>query len=203
MAQIDMIGKQFERLTVLSEQGTDDAFNKLYLCQCVCGNKKIAKGSYLRAKRIKSCGCKNVETRFGNLINNNHISHGYSNTRTYRTWASMKQRCSPTAKNKSKRLYYDKGIRVCERWMSFENFLADMGERPDGMTIDRIDSSKDYEPNNCRWATPKEQGNNTDFNHIVEFKGKRQTISQWANDLGIKPNTLWYRLNRTFVGKTL
>ena len=101
----------------------------------------------------------------------------------------MRRRCNEPSHPQYK-YYGGRGIKVCERWLKFENFLADMGERPDGTTVDRIDGSKDYEPGNCRWATQAEQMNNT--SRSVSYQGK--TLKQWSQELGIKYHTLTYRL---------
>jgi hypothetical protein len=105
-------------------------------------------------------------------------------------WARV--RGSSNAKNA--RDYRDRGISVCERWQSFENFLADMGERPPGKTIDRIDNDRGYEPGNCRWATPTEQQNNKRTNHRLAFNGETLTVCEWADRVGVNRMTLFGRL---------
>jgi hypothetical protein len=92
--------------------------------------------------------------------------------------------------------YGAKGINICTRWNSYENFLEDMGERPEGKTLDRIDNSGNYEPNNCRWATPKEQSNNRSTTRIIEYNDKKQSLKMWANELNLNYRTLLGRLGR-------
>jgi hypothetical protein len=93
--------------------------------------------------------------------------------------------------------YGGRGITVCERWQSFENFFADMGKRPDGTSIDRIDTLGNYEPGNCRWATTVTQNRNRgDFNLLIEFKGERRLLLEWAQITGIKYQTIWRRIYR-------
>ncbi len=105
----------------------------------------------------------------------------------------MIQRCTnpnvPAFRN-----YGARGIGVCDRWLDFTNFLADMGERPHRLTIDRIDNERGYEPGNCRWATYKEQMNNVRYNRTIEFDGKRMTLQQWSEHIGINIHTLRGRL---------
>lgn len=114
-----------------------------------------------------------------------NFKHGYYGTPTYKSWSEMIYRCKKTGK-----LYWcDRGIRVCERWKKFENFLEDMGERPDGKTLDRIDNSKGYYKTNCRWATSKEQNRNKRNNLVLRGK----TLSEWSELLGIKRSTLAQR----------
>lgn len=129
--------------------------------------------------------------------------HGCSGTATYNSWADMIKRCT-NPKNRKWPRYGGRGIKISRRWMKFENFLADMGERPVGTTIDRIDNDKNYSKDNCRWATPKQQGNNTSTNWYVDFEGQRMTVQQAADKLGIKGATLRARLRRqkrSFVTK--
>lgn len=126
-----------------------------------------------------------------------HLRHGkpLMQSRTFRSWTSMLCRCT-NPKHRYFNRYGGRGVAVCERWMLFDNFLADMGERPQGMSLDRIDNSGGYEPKNCRWATQREQHNNKSSNrHVVAF-GQTKTISQWARDRGIGKSTIGERLSR-------
>ncbi len=128
------------------------------------------------------------------------ITHGHTrgakHTRAYASWRSLLGRCFNPRNNHYHR-YGGRGINVCERWRnSFEDFLADMGEPAKGMTLDRINNNGNYEPSNCRWATAKQQGNNSAKNNMVTYRGKTQSIAQWGEEVGIKANTLLYRLRR-------
>jgi len=107
----------------------------------------------------------------------------------------MKSRCN-NPKIPGYKWYGQRGIKVCDRWLSFENFFADMGERPDGCSIDRIDSDMDYCPQNCRWATPEIQSNNTRRCKFIEANGKRLTVAQWARETGLSENCIHGRLRR-------
>ncbi|MFA6790412.1 MAG: hypothetical protein WCR65_02440 [Parcubacteria group bacterium] len=118
-----------------------------------------------------------------------------SKSPTYRTWHHMRERCYK--KNCKKFDYYGgRGISVCKCWDKFENFYKDMGEKPKGMTLDRIDNNGNYCKENCRWATYKEQANNKSNNRIIKYNGEKKTLSQFADDFGIKQNTLLYRIKR-------
>jgi len=116
-------------------------------------------------------------------------THGMSKGRTYRIWMAMRNRC-----NRINQDYSCRGITYDERWDSFENFLSDMGEAPDDMSIDRIDVNGNYHKANCRWATKEQQANNTRANIFIEWDGKRQTRSQWEKELCMRPTTLRSRL---------
>ena len=119
--------------------------------------------------------------------------HGLTDTPTHSSWCSMNSRCN-NPKVHQYPYYGGKGIKVCERWKSFENFLSDMGPRPEGMTLDRINNTKDYEPSNCRWATRDEQSKNRTTSINITFNGKTQLLAEWARELGINPGTLANRL---------
>lgn len=133
---------------------------------------------------VKSCGCEHNKR-----IAKASTTHGMTNTRTYSIWQAMRLRC-----NRINQDYSCRGITYDERWDSFENFYLDMGEVPDGMSIDRIDVNGNYNKDNCRWATREQQANNTRANVFIEWNGKRQTRSQWERELNMKPTTLRSRL---------
>lgn len=121
--------------------------------------------------------------------------HGMTGSREYQAWGNMRRRCMD--KNAPYWKYYGgKGIKICERWSSFTAFFEDMGRCPDGFTLDRVDSSKDYEKSNCRWATQKQQMRNTSWNRMIEHNGQTKCLSEWAADLGLQVPTLSARLNR-------
>ena len=155
------IGDRVGRLTVTGLDGKRGNY-KFWLCKCDCGASKTVRQDHLREARVRSCGCLARETNAGNQ---HAVTHGHARIRdgkrkpTYQTWVAMRSRCNdPGAPGYAD--YGGRGITVCERWESFENFLADMGERPRGTTIDRKDNAGNYEPGNCRWSTAMEQGRN-------------------------------------------
>lgn len=118
---------------------------------------------------------------------------GLRATRAYTSWDGMIQRCF-NPNNKRFKGYGGRGITVCERWRKFHDFYADMGERPSGLSIDRINNDGDYEPGNCRWATPKQQQNNLRTNAFIEFRGERLRKHEWARRMGISIGALFFRL---------
>lgn len=155
-----MIGQTFSRLTVLGDaEPISNGANKLraVLCRCDCGKEKVISQSNLRTGRTRSCGC--LVSENARLNTGAPVKHEQCWSPTYSSWAGMKDRCT-NQNHKSYNNYGGRGITVCERWMDFRNFLEDMGERPDGMSIDRIDVNGAYEPGNCRWATAQQQSLN-------------------------------------------
>jgi len=120
--------------------------------------------------------------------------------KTYTSWVCLNRRCFDTKHHKYKK-YGKRGIQVCERWKNFENFFADMGNRPEGKTIDRINNDGNYEPNNCKWSTRKEQQNNKSNNVFLTYKGETKTIAQWGNKLNINYDTLYQRIRNKWDTK--
>lgn len=183
-----MIGNVFGRLTVLSEAGQDKYTSRLYLCKCECGSEVVKAGWLMRRGDTKSCGCLRAEN-----LRTISITHGARKTRAYSVWWNMKSRCE-REKSKYFKDYGARGIKVCDRWQDFGAFLADMGQPPDGMTLERVDNSKGYEPSNCKWADRKSQASNRRSNRIIELNGQSKTLNEWAEATGIERRTIAFRL---------
>lgn len=154
MKLLDLTGKTVGRLTVIKFAGFNNTPHSFWLCKCDCGNEKIIRGYSLKSGNTKSCGCLNIEN--SKKSNTKHNKYG---SREYITWKGMIQRCNNPKATRYKN-WGGKGITICKRWEKFENFYEDMGKRPEGMTLDRIDNDGNYELKNCKWATSTEQNNN-------------------------------------------
>ena len=184
------IGERFGSFTVISDVPHVPRAKRKWIVLCDCGVTKEVAASSLRSGGTKSCGCLKHENPYNR-------THNRSRTPAYGVWAAMRRRC-----NNSNSLYFyrygGRGIKVCERWSSFSNFLADMGECPTGMTLDRIDNNGNYEPGNCRWATRKEQSRNTSTNRFETAFGETKTMAEWAADprCAVNVSTIYRRLAR-------
>jgi hypothetical protein len=178
-------GFQFGSLTVL-QLGKSHGNGAVWLCQCKCGTQKEIRASDMVQGSVKSCGCEHTKR-----IAKASTTHGMTNTRTYSIWQAMRLRC-----NRINQDYSCRGITYDKRWDSFENFYLDMGEVPEGMSIDRIDPNGNYEKSNCRWATQEQQANNKRSSVFIEYNGKKQTVSQWAKELNMNHYTLRSRLKK-------
>ncbi len=193
-------GDKYGRLTIIKEVKPrifkSGNVCRRVLCKCKCGNRKEVNLYSIKSGLTKSCGCLLKEKSTETMKKIRHLGmevkngHGMSETNTYFSWKSMKSRCL-YKKNVAFNRYGGRGIKICDRWLIFENFHADMGDRPEGKSLDRIDNEGNYEPGNCRWATRKEQGSNKRNNKFLEYNGKKQTIAEWTRELGFKRQRAW------------
>lgn len=186
----DLTGQRFSRLIVVSRAENSKHNYAMWNCICDCGAKVITVGTSLRKGNTKSCGCFSKDQ-----IATLRRTHGMSQATEYRVWRGMITRCTnPNVKCYAN--YGKRGIVVCERWKSsFENFLADMGERPTPKhTLDRINNDGNYEPGNVRWAERKEQNRNQRSNIVITHNGITAILSEWAVITGIDYQTLHTRI---------
>lgn len=190
MVKIDLTGMRFGYLVAVREGKprvrSNGDHRRTYDCNCDCGKDVNVLAFNLSSGHTKSCGCVSLK-----LNRQSHIRHGHTKNRevssTYRTWAGMKSRCL-NPRSKFYRNYGGRGIQICDRWLGedgFQNFIADMGNRPNGATIDRINNNGNYEPGNCRWATRAEQNNNYRRNKFIWTGEIFVTMKQFANAFGI------------------
>lgn len=197
-AFIDLTNRKFGRLKVDGRDFFKNTKQVYWKCTCECGQKRSVLSQHLRRGSQVSCGCYLSEAT--SLRNSERIweekdrakmsvtqkTHGASRTPEYVVWKSMIGRCSENANPKTKKHYHDRGIRVCERWRSFNNFMEDMGARPIGLTIERIDNDGDYEPGNCKWASLTTQARNKTTTKLTEDDVE---MIRWAYLFGIPSET--------------
>lgn len=189
-----ILGRRFGRLVSVARVNRSGSNAKI-TCRCDCGTVLDIGAANLVSGRTVSCGCRMRELNAS--IGKTSQTHGLSKTREYETWSRIIQRCH-NPNSAGFRKYGARGIFVCDRWReSFDKFLADMGPRPPGeYSIDRIDNTGGYTPDNCRWATPSEQARNTSRTRLVEFKGETLCFAEWAERAGMREQTLRHRLKR-------
>ena len=188
---IEMVGNRYGRLLVIEEleryRNAAGKTERVFLCRCDCGNKKIIKMHTLRSGNAISCGCYRKE-----FISSAKSTHRMSGTKIYRVWRSMRRRCNvPT--DKAFVNYGARGITVCAEWESdFNEFYkwAISNGYNEGLTIERIDNNKGYSPDNCKWIPRCEQNKNRRMNHYLAYGGRKKTLQEWANEIGVNRCTL-------------
>lgn len=190
MKTIDITGHRFGKLTAIKRSETISR-KSYWDCLCDCGVVKSIYLGNLRQGITNSCGCLRIAS-----ISNVNRSHGMSNSRTYTIWMGMRARC----RNKNAAHYHrygGRGISVCERWAnSFQNFLLDMGEAPDGYQLDRVDNDLGYSLDNCRWVTVQHNCMNTRQNRTINYAGEKLTVGEWNRRMGFKRGTISGRIAR-------
>jgi len=180
--RLDLKGKKFNKLIVLefSHYKNRSAY---WDCLCDCGNKKKLRGDRVKKGEVKSCGCLPYES-----FKHGHAKRSLKNksSRTYLSWLHMRRRCL-SKNNPAFGQYGGRGIKICDRWNSFENFVEDMGECPPGKTLDRIDTNSDYKPLNCRWATSNQQARNRrgKIKSTSRFKGVVRCNDKWRSRIRV------------------
>jgi hypothetical protein len=182
----------FNRLTTIERVKVNNYWH--WTCECTCGNIVSVDESALRRGLTQSCGCLQKERK---------TKHGMVGSSEHGIWLGMKQRCSnPKATHYEN--YGGRGIIVCDEWKeSFAAFFKDMGPRPEGTSIDRIDGTGNYEPSNCRWATQAEQARNKKSNILIPCNGTTLCMEDWADIIGITSGSLKKRLNKMSIGEAL
>lgn len=192
----DLTGKKFGRLLVI-ERAENRGKQTYWKCKCDCGKVKEVNGAKLKNGHTKSCGCLPRKAMVKSDVQRNcHLkTHGMSETRIYRIYHKMKLRCYSKV-NSAYPSYGGRGITICDEWlndfMSFYNWSMSNGYADD-LSIDRIDNDKGYSPDNCRWATKKQQANNTRSTIFLTYKGETKPVSEWSEITGIPQDTLTYR----------
>lgn len=187
--RLDLSGRRFGRLLVEGWSDRRNRFRPLWKCHCDCGSEFYTESSSLVSNRVLSCGCLKRE------VNRQPKTHGQSRTPLHAIWLSMKNRCG-NPNDEAYANYGGRGITVCERWKLFENFMSDMGPRPEGMELDRRDNDLGYNPENCRWITKSGNLRNTRRNRLITYNDQTHCIAEWAEITGIPPKILSDRVRR-------
>lgn len=189
------VGERFGRLVVVAKLEMTN-HGRMWECRCDCGSVTKALSARLNNGQTASCGCLRHEVLVARNTKHGHGSARKGVSRTYTSWQAMHARCyNPSSPSYSN--YGGRGIKVCRRWFKFEHFLADMGERPEGMSLDRKKVSLDYSPGNCKWSTRDEQSSNRRNVTLHTYKGKTQTLAHWCRELGLNYGTTYNRIRRS------
>lgn len=192
MRLVDLTGQRFGRLTVISRAENSNSGKSRWLCRCDCGNECVVHSLSLRSGNTKSCGCLRSE-----VSQKKATTHGLSKTSLFHVWWAMKSRCA-NPNNKAYKNYGGRGISVCSEWQDSEPFFewAFANGYRKGLTIERIDVNGNYEPNNCKWASAKEQARNKTNSRIIEIDGVLKPLAQWCEEYDIDYFVAYQRINK-------
>ena len=190
----DLTGKRFGRLVVIGAANEGHTRTKYWRCACDCGNIKNVKHAYLLKGSTTSCDCRWQEIK-DNVKNVATVTHGCESDPLYPTWRNMMNRCYDP-KDPRYHTYGARGITVCERWHDVRNFIADMGARPPGLTLERKNNDAEYSPENCCWATRTAQIRNRTIVRMVEFQGEIKPLAVWCEEFNLPYKVVHARLNR-------
>lgn len=194
-SEIIPIGYRIARLTVIGIAPSDKSRSRRSECRCDCGKIVFVRNASIRQQKAKSCGCHNIEQLVSQNFKYGRFVGGAKPSKTYASWNAMKNRCL----NKNSEKYKDyggRGISVCERWLEFENFIKDMGEKPAQTSLGRINNDGNYEPENCRWETIFQQARNTRYNKNYTINGIHGCVSELAVIFKLPIPTAYSRLRR-------
>jgi len=189
---INLIGDNFGKLIVLTKNGKDKCGNIKYDCLCTCGTITNVPTQSLKNGATKSCGQQKCK----------QSKHGFSNTPEYFSWRGMIRRCEDTTLS-SYNNYGGRGIVVCQEWKNIATFVKDMGPKPKYSTLDRINNNKNYEKNNCKWSTPKEQSRNKRNNINITYNNKTMCLTDWALSLNLSVSGFRYRFKHWHLNKAM
>jgi hypothetical protein len=194
-----MLNERFGMLRVVAEAGTNRHRKKLWRCVCDCGGETVATTGNLRSGNSESCGCEKRDAMVRARITHGHTRgrlEGKPNSRAYVAWGNMINRCTNPNDAKFPR-WGGRGITICERWAAFENFYADMGDPPEGHSLDRINNDGNYEPQNCRWADASTQTKNRrpmKSGRYITHNGRTLDTAEWSRELGLHRDAVLKRL---------
>lgn len=184
---LDLTGERFNKLIVLSRAESSAGGKSRWNCLCDCGKKSVVQGVNLKASAVKSCGCLRLDADYGR-------THGGYYTPEYSSWSSLRGRCNNKENPKYPR-YGGRGITVCDRWNSFENFFLDMGVKPTPEhSIERLNNDGNYDPDNCIWATREVQSNNQSTTRYYDYKGTKVKVVELAKIACIAHSAMYQRL---------
>lgn len=184
----NLVGQKFGKLTVIAIHSRDKRKNLLWACQCECGGNTVANAYDLRVGKVKSCKCL---SKRGMHTTHGMARSGSKRSKEYNIWAAMLQRCNnPNDPNYSR--YGGRGVTVCDEWKSFENFYADMGDKPEGKSLDRIDNDKGYNKENCEWRSLHEQSRNKRSTKFLYYYGEKYVQIDLLRKLGVSRQALFY-----------